>query len=106
MEIYLHIWPTVSALSAEAYTTTWLVMVTYSPPVAVSKQSFRHGNKNTLFSYLVYSALFNNLFKAFNLFLNKYIYIDKNSAVWQYHLAALHTTEVLHRVLTWLDNGD
>ncbi len=49
----------VSALSAEAYTTTWLVMV-----------------------------------------------IDKNSAAWQYHLAALHTTEVLHRVLTWLDNGD
>jgi hypothetical protein len=30
----------VSALSAAAYTTTWLVMVTLSLPVAVSKQDF------------------------------------------------------------------
>jgi hypothetical protein len=29
-----------SALSAGAYITTWLVRVTWSPPVAVSKQDF------------------------------------------------------------------
>jgi hypothetical protein len=30
-----------SALSAGAYKTTWLVMVTYSPSVTVSKQDFK-----------------------------------------------------------------
>ena len=28
-----------------------------------------------------------------------------NSAAWQWHLSALHTTEFIHRVLTWLGIG-
>ncbi len=32
---------------------------------------FEHGNKNTLSLVMVYSALFNNVSKAFILFLNK-----------------------------------
>jgi hypothetical protein len=32
---------------------------------------FRHGNKNTLFLAMAYSALFKNAFKALDLFLNK-----------------------------------
>jgi hypothetical protein len=34
---------------------------------------FRHGNKNTLSLVMVYSARFNNVFKALNLFLDKYV---------------------------------
>jgi hypothetical protein len=52
-----------SALSAGAYTTTWLV----SSPVAVSK-IVRHGNKKTIFLVMVYSALFDNVCKEINLF--------------------------------------
>ncbi len=55
------------------------------------------------FPWLVYSALFNNVFKALNLFLKK---DSINLAAWQGHFAALHTTEALHSVLTWLDIGD
>jgi hypothetical protein len=62
------------------------------------RKIFRHGNKNPLLFVMVYSALFYNVFKALNLFLNKYL-CSINSAAWQWHLAALHTTEVLHRVL-------
>jgi hypothetical protein len=54
----------------EDNTTTWLVMVTLSPPVAVFGD-FRHGNKNTLSLVMVYSARFNKVFKALNLFLYK-----------------------------------
>ncbi len=36
-------------------------------------KNFRRRNKNTLFIVIVYSALFNNVFTALNLFLNKYI---------------------------------
>jgi hypothetical protein len=35
----------------------------------------RHGNKNTLSLVMVCSALLNSVFKAFHLFLNKYIYV-------------------------------
>jgi hypothetical protein len=65
------------------------------PPPCLSK-IFRHGNKNTLSLVMLYSALFNNVIQALNLFLNKYV------AAWQWHSATLHTTEVLHRVLPWL----
>ncbi len=63
---------------------------------------FRHGNKKTLSLVMVYSALFNNVCKT--LYLKEICSI--NSAAWQLHLSALHTTEVLHRVLTWLGIGD
>ncbi len=58
------------------------------------------GTKNSSL-VMVYSAPFNNAFnfKALNLFLNE---IQLPAWQWQYHLAALSTTEVLHRVLTWL----
>jgi hypothetical protein len=52
-------------------------MVTLSPPVAVSKHIFRDGNKNCLLLVMVYSALFNNVFKALSLFLNKNIALIK-----------------------------
>ncbi len=40
----------------------------------VLSKIFRHGNKNnTLFLVMVYSALFNTVFKVLNLFLNKYV---------------------------------
>jgi hypothetical protein len=48
-------------------------MVTLSPPAAVSKHEFSYRNKNTLSFVMVNSALFNNVFKALNLFLNSYI---------------------------------
>ncbi len=41
------------ALSAGAYTTTWLVMVTLSPPVAVIKQHFK-----TLSRVMLYSGVY------------------------------------------------
>jgi hypothetical protein len=66
---------------------------------------FRHGNKNTLFLVMVYSALFDYVpIQSFILIL-KYI-SSTNSASWQWHWSALHTTEVLHRVLTWLGIGN
>jgi hypothetical protein len=34
---------------------------------------FRHGNKNTLSVVMVYSTLFNNVFKAYSSFKNKYV---------------------------------
>jgi hypothetical protein len=49
---------------------------------------------------MVYSALFDNVYKALNLL--KSI----NSAAWQWHFAAIRTTEVLHRFLGWLAIGD
>jgi hypothetical protein len=55
----------------------------------------RHGNKNTLFLGMENLVLFYNVFKALNLFLNKYK-----------ALAALYAPEALHRVLTWLGIGD
>jgi hypothetical protein len=90
-----------STLSAGVYTTTWLLMVTLSPPAAVSKHEFIYRNKNTLSFVMVYSALFNNVFKALSLFFNKYlaeIQLSCNGIC----MAALHTREVLQRVLTWL----
>jgi hypothetical protein len=49
----------------------WLVMVTLSPPLFLSKQDFKPWKQKYSFSLgMVYSALFNNVFKAFNLFLN------------------------------------
>jgi hypothetical protein len=62
-------------LSAGAYTTTWLVTGTYSRIhlLMCPSKIFRHGNKNTLSLVLVHSALFNNVCKAFILFLNKYV---------------------------------
>ncbi len=60
----------VSALSARAYTTTWLVMVTYVESTCCYVLA-RFQGKNTLFFVMVYSALFNHVFKALNLFLNK-----------------------------------
>jgi hypothetical protein len=44
-----------SALSAGAYTTTWLMMVTYSVHLLLCPSKiFRQENKNTLFSLLWY----------------------------------------------------
>ena len=40
----------------ERTTTTWLVMLTQSPPVAVSKQYLEDRNKNTLFLAMLQSA--------------------------------------------------
>jgi hypothetical protein len=37
------------------------------------RKIFRHGNKNTLSLVMVYSVLFNNVFKALNFFWNKYV---------------------------------
>jgi hypothetical protein len=65
-----------------------------------SGKIFRHGNKNTLSIVMVYSALFITVPKTFIFFLNKYA--AEIQQIRQWHLAALHTTEVLHRVLTWL----
>jgi hypothetical protein len=52
-----------SALQAGEYTTIWLVMVTLSlsllrDSVAVSKEVFKHGKKNTIFLVMIYSVLF------------------------------------------------
>ncbi len=59
-------------LSAEAYTTTLLMMVTLSPPLLLCPSKiFRHANKNTRSLVMVYLALFNNIFQALNFFLNK-----------------------------------
>jgi hypothetical protein len=75
------------------------VMVTWSPPLFQCPRKIRLGRKNILsLVMVVYLVLFNNIFKTLNLFLNP--------AAWQWHLAALRTTEVLHRVLTWLYIGD
>ena len=60
------------SLPSQLERTPQLLMVTLSPPVAVSKQIFSHGNKNSSL-VLAYSALFNNAFKALNLFSNKYV---------------------------------
>ncbi len=49
-----------SALSAGAYTTTWLVRVTKIHLLLCPSKIFRHGNKKTLFLVMVYSALFYN----------------------------------------------
>ncbi len=57
-----------SAFSAGAYTTTQLVRVTQSSPVAVSKQDFQAWKQKTLFLVMEYSALFYNVCKALNLF--------------------------------------
>jgi len=54
-------WSVHSNLAHEGYST-------FSPSVAVYKQVFRHGHKNTLFLVMVYSALFNIVFKALNFF--------------------------------------
>jgi hypothetical protein len=59
-------------LSWSVHNTIWLVMVTLSPPVAVPKAWY----KNTLSLVMVYSPLFNDVFKALNLFLNKYASSD------------------------------
>jgi hypothetical protein len=50
-------------------------MVTLSPPVAtyVLARFLGMETTNTLSRVIVYSALFNNVFKALNLFLNKYV---------------------------------
>ncbi len=87
-------------LSAEAYTTALLIIVTLNLPLLrCPRKIFRHANKNTLSLVMVYLALFNNIFKALNLFLNRYlaeIQLPDNGIS---HLAALRTTEVRHRVL-------
>ncbi len=48
-------------------------LVTLSPPVAVSKLDFFAWKQNILYLVMVYSALYNNVFKALALFLNKYV---------------------------------
>ncbi len=63
----------VSVVSAGAYTTTWL-MVWWLHRVRLllcPSNIFRHGNKNTLFLVMIYSAQFNHEYKASNLFLGK-----------------------------------
>ncbi len=75
------------------------MMVTWNPPLFQRLRKIRLIHKNILSLVIeVYLVLFNNIFKTLNLFLNP--------AAWQRHLAALRTTEVLHRVLTWLGIGD
>ncbi len=62
-----------SAFSAGAYTTTCDCDGYNEYTFFFVKARFlRHGNKNTLSLVVVYSALFNNVFKALN-FLNKYL---------------------------------
>ncbi len=64
------------ALSAGAHTTTCACDCDgYNEYTFffVKARFLRHGNKNTLSLVMVYSALFNNVFEALNLFLNKYL---------------------------------
>jgi hypothetical protein len=64
----------VSALSAGAYTTTWLMVTWLHRSTCCCVQArFLGMEKNTLFFVMIYSALFNNVYKALNLFLNKYV---------------------------------
>ncbi len=58
---------------------------------------FRQGNKNTLFLVMVYSVLF-NIFKAMNLFLNKYVaYIQlPGNGIWLFSIPQRFYTEFWH----------
>jgi hypothetical protein len=67
-------------------------------PAAVSKHEFIYRNKNTLSFVMVYSALFNNVFKALSLFLNKYV---AEIQFWQRHLAALHKGSTENSDMAW-----
>ncbi len=60
---------------------------------------FRHGNKNITL-VIVYSALFYNVFKALNLFLNKYV------AEIQLPGNDIWLLSIPQEVLTWLGIGD
>jgi hypothetical protein len=57
-------------------------------------------NKNNLSLVMVYSALFYNVFKALNLFLNKY------AAEIQLPGNGIWLLSIPHRVLIWLGIGD
>ncbi len=87
-----------SAISAKALTTTWLVTVTLSTPVAVSQQDFQAWKQKIPFPPLVMYTK-----RYFVILTNLYKYVAE---LWQWHLAALHTTGFLHRVLTWLRIND
>jgi hypothetical protein len=86
-----------SALSAGALTTTWLVTVTLSTPVAVSKQDFQAWKQKIPFPLVLYIK------RYFVILTNLFKYVAE---LWQWHLAALHTTGFLHRVLTCLGIND
>jgi hypothetical protein len=56
-------------LSAGAYTTALLILVTLNLPLLPCPgKIFRHANKNTRSLVMVYLALFNNIFQALNFF--------------------------------------
>jgi hypothetical protein len=61
---------------------------------------FRHLNQNILSQVIVYSALFYNVFKALNLFLNKYV------AEIQLPGNGIWLLSIPQEVLTWLGIGD
>ncbi len=61
------------SLSAGAYTTTFLVMVTLYVTVAVPKQDFQTRKQKNSFLVIVYSALFNTVIEALNLVFEKYL---------------------------------
>ncbi len=78
------------------------MMFTLSPPLLLCPgKVFRHANKNSLSLFMGYLVIFNNMFKALNLFLNKYV-IEIQLPTNGINIAAPRTTEVPHRVLTWL----
>ncbi len=74
-------------------------MVTLSPPLSLfPNKIFRHGNKNTLSLVIVYLALFNNVFKAWNLFLDKYIAEIQltGNGIWLLNIPRKFYIEFLH----------
>ncbi len=64
---------TVSALSAGENTTTFLVMVTKGTPLLLRPSKFLDKETKIIFLVMEYSVLFDNVFEALNLFINKYV---------------------------------
>jgi hypothetical protein len=59
---------------------------------------FWYGNKNTLSLVLVFSVIFNNVFKALNLFLNKYVAEIQlpGNGIWLLSIPQRFYTEIWH----------
>ncbi len=81
----------VLALWAGAHTDIWLEGEDLGTSMLLCPgKKFRQGKQKCSFIVMEYSALFNNVFEAVNLFLTNLFYLcSRNSATWQCNLARL-----------------